>query len=252
MGDGSRRRHGRDVNIWTTRPGTGSNAAKNSRRARTVDARRYEPPPFVSADAFAAASAGDDLGGDDSDDASTADVAARDDAAARPPWRWILLGCPRSGTGVHVDPLMTHAWVHLLEGTKRWIFIRPETPPELLESVGLGGPRLPSANWFDRFHEAVVRWPGDYVVEHVQRPGELVYVPAGWHHAVLNLSWTYAVTENYAVLSDACVAATRTEEPEFFARLRATLPSRAALATRSIHARVASFAGVPESPSWLL
>ena len=65
-------------------------------------------------------------------------------------------------------------------------------------------------------------------MELVQRLGELVYVPAGRPHAVLNLEWSYALTHNYAVLSDACVSSTSIEEPEFFEVLRGTLPSHEA------------------------
>ena len=160
----------------------------------------YDVPRFLSQDAFASANVDE-----------------------RPPWRWLLLGGPRSGTGVHVDPLQTHAWVYLVQGLKRWIFLPANLSPEKLRALGVGEPQLPSAQWFATYRDAASSLPG--TVELVQRPGELVYVPAGRPHAVLNLEWSYALTHNYAVLSDACVLSTSREEPDFFDALRGTLPS---------------------------
>ena len=160
----------------------------------------YDVPRFLSQDAFSKA-----------------------DVDERPPWRWLLLGGPRSGTGVHVDPLYTHAWVYLVQGLKRWIFLPSHLSRDELRELGVGEPQLPSAQWFSRYRDAAAALQG--TVELVQRPGELVYVPAGRPHAVLNLEWSYALTHNYAVLSDACVLSTSIEEPEFFDALRGTLPS---------------------------
>ena len=151
----------------------------------------YDVPRFLSEDAFALANVDE-----------------------RPPWRWLLLGGPRSGTGVHVDPLYTHAWVYLVQGLKRWIFLPSNLSRDELRALGVGEPQLPSAQWFARYRDKAAALPG--TVELVQRPGELVYVPAGRPHAVLNLEWSYALTHNYAVLSDACVLSTSREEPEFF------------------------------------
>ena len=52
-----------------------------------------------------------------------------------------IIGAPRSGTGMHVDPLLTHAWVHCCAGLKRWLLLPPHTPPELLAEVS-PAPRL--------------------------------------------------------------------------------------------------------------
>ena len=34
------------------------------------------------------------------------------------------------------------------------------------------------------------------MLEVVQGPGDTIYVPQGWHHCVINLEWTVAVTQN--------------------------------------------------------
>lgn len=125
------------------------------------------------------------------------------DESNRPPWRWILIGPSRSGTGMHVDPLWTNAWVTLLEGHKRWILFPPSVPPEL---IGMVDPPIPSVIWFHRYYDKVMSFINSSdqrhqwkPVEILQYPGETVFVPNGWAHAVVNLSPTnVAITHNYA------------------------------------------------------
>ncbi|KAL9181725.1 hypothetical protein ACHAXT_012068 [Thalassiosira profunda] len=154
----------------------------------------YSVPSCFSPDLF-------DLADDGA--ASDDDTDEEDDHTpkiSRPPYRWILIGPERSGTGMHVDPLMTNAWVTILQGKKRWLLFPPDTPHE---SIGMHDdePQIPSSIWFRDYYDKVTlpTWPKRYrPVEVLQCPGETVYVPAGWPHLVLNLALTVAVTHNYA------------------------------------------------------
>lgn len=133
----------------------------------------------------------------------------------RPPYRWILMGPERSGTGLHIDPLGTHAWVTVVEGLKRWVLFPYGTDKA---TIGMQDPQIPSAIWFSQWYtKAIEAVPG--AVEVLQRPGETVYVPSGWPHLVLNLETTVAITHNYATeypTMERISLSVQQEEPEMF------------------------------------
>uniref|UniRef100_A0A7S4ILZ4 JmjC domain-containing protein n=1 Tax=Odontella aurita TaxID=265563 RepID=A0A7S4ILZ4_9STRA len=142
----------------------------------------YDVPKCFSADLFDLASSG------------------QDDIEHRPPYRWILIGPERSGTGMHIDPLWTNAWVTVLQGLKRWLLFPPCTPAEKIGMIE-GQAQIPSVVWFRDYYDTVTSadWPEEWrPVEVLQRPGETVFVPNGWGHLVLNLKLTVAVTHNFA------------------------------------------------------
>jgi len=116
--------------------------------------------------------------------------------------RFFCIGGERTGSALHVDPHFTGAWNALLCGEKRWVLFPPETPAE---KIGVPTDlhdmlRTPAAYWWHDWYPRLTAPGGDAgrlgMREVVQRPGETIYVPAGWWHAVLNHGWTIAVTEN--------------------------------------------------------
>ena len=123
---------------------------------------------------------------------------APSDNSNRPPFRWILIGPARSGTGLHIDPLWTSAWVTLLEGKKRWYMFPPNTNSNAIGYVKHGPKKLEAIEWFDTYYntKAINAIPG--AIDILQVPGETVFVPAGWYHVVVNLTTTFSITHNYA------------------------------------------------------
>jgi len=119
--------------------------------------------------------------------------------------RWLLIGGPNSGSGVHVDPLGTSAWNTSLFGDKLWVLFPPATPKAALGArLGENDVDDCAAAWFARalppISAAVAdgSWPHGAPVRLRQAAGETVFVPQGWWHAVLNLTVTVAVTQNFA------------------------------------------------------
>jgi len=129
--------------------------------------------------------------------------------ARRPPYRWFLVGPERSGTCVHIDPLATSAWNTLIHGKKRWVLFPPHVPKRVVKGRGLvrSDEDDEAIHYFMNILPRIkrraesLRSHDDYrdfaCYEFTQNAGETVYIPTGWHHAVLNLTHTVGVTQNF-------------------------------------------------------
>jgi len=105
----------------------------------------------------------------------------------------MLVGPARSGTKVHVDPICTSAWNTLLLGHKRWVLFPPDLNPELVRAIQVETSCV--EEWFASVLPTI---KSSGMIEFTQKPGETVFVPAGWWHIVINLDMTLAVTQNFA------------------------------------------------------
>ena len=147
----------------------------------------YAPPPCIGPDLFdalagAAAEGGGGGGGGDKGEGKT-----------RPDYRWLIVGPRGSGSTFHKDPNGTSAWNAVIRGAKKWVMYPPGVvPPGVHPSADGADVAAPSSvlEWFRAFYDPAASTTGPPAarpVEGIARAGEVVFVPRGWWHCVLNL-----------------------------------------------------------------
>ncbi|VIO86352.1 Uncharacterized protein BM_BM3686 [Brugia malayi] len=90
----------------------------------------------------------------------------------------------------------------LVKGSKKWCFFHPQTPKNILKPTKKEGGIHPNEaiTWFTTVYGRISspNWLKQWrPIEAVQYPGEVIFVPGGWWHVVLNLTDTVAFTQNF-------------------------------------------------------
>ena len=119
----------------------------------------------------------------------------------RPDHRWLIMGPKRSGSTFHKDPNATSAWNAVLTGAKYWLMFPSSAslppPPGVIVSedqTEITSP-LSIAEYLLTFHALARQTPG--CKEGICYAGEVLHVPSGWFHLVLNLEDSLALTQNF-------------------------------------------------------
>lgn len=148
----------------------------------------------------------------------------------RPPYRWLLIGPKRSGTTIHKDPLSTSAWNASIVGYKLWALFPPNISPSLIKSPRLfkGSEHAEPFFWFRDVLPKISTKYGIKPFVFMQRPGDLVYIPSNWWHAVLNITDTLAITHNFVSSCnfDSVWRSAKRHRPKFFSRWKNKLYTR--------------------------
>ncbi|OQD76989.1 hypothetical protein PENDEC_c003G07146 [Penicillium decumbens] len=119
----------------------------------------------------------------------------------RPDHQWLIVGPERSGSKFHKDPNATSAWNAVLRGPKYWIMFpagdKNPPPPGVFVSEDFSEVTSPLsiAEWLLEFHVEARRTPG--CMEGICGEGEILHVPSGWWHLVINLESSIAITQNF-------------------------------------------------------
>ncbi|CAK7225373.1 hypothetical protein SCUCBS95973_005841 [Sporothrix curviconia] len=116
----------------------------------------------------------------------------------RPAHRWLIVGPARSGSTFHKDPNGTSAWNAVVRGAKYWILFPPGAAvPGVYVSADKSEVTSPLsiAEWLLTFHAEARATPG--CIEGICGEGEILHVPSGWWHLVVNLEPGMALTQNF-------------------------------------------------------
>jgi hypothetical protein len=128
----------------------------------------------------------------------------------RPDHQWLIVGPERSGSKFHKDPNATSAWNAVLRGPKYWIMFpsgdKRAPPPGVYVSDDQSEVTSPLsiAEWLLNFHAEARRTPG--CMEGICGEGEILHVPSGWWHLVVNLEPSIAITQNFIPRAHLCAA----------------------------------------------
>jgi hypothetical protein len=132
-----------------------------------------------------------------------------------PDFRWLIIGPRKSGSTFHKDPNGSSAWNALIRGKKAWIFYPPESVPpgvvigsDSVESSEIATPASVMEWYIDCFaqHRSRQRKRRNHMSSHeiprgplcgIQEPGDIVFVPCGWWHQVLNIEDSVCLTHNF-------------------------------------------------------
>ncbi|CAD6216485.1 GSCOCG00004649001-RA-CDS [Cotesia congregata] len=106
-------------------------------------------------------------------------------------YMFVYMGPKGSWTPLHVDVFTSFSWSANIVGKKRWLLFPPGEENNLRDTHGHLLYDIDSPEQ-DNF------WSGsNKALEIIQGPGEIVFVPSGWHHQVWNLEDTISINHNW-------------------------------------------------------
>ncbi|ESQ31603.1 hypothetical protein EUTSA_v10004134mg [Eutrema salsugineum] len=109
-------------------------------------------------------------------------------------YRFVYMGGKGSWTPLHADVFRSYSWSANVCGKKRWLFL----PPPQSHLVYDRYMKNCVYNIFEEVNET--KFPGFKETtwfECIQEPGEIIFVPSGWHHQVYNLEDTISINHNW-------------------------------------------------------
>ncbi|XP_078600346.1 2-oxoglutarate and iron-dependent oxygenase JMJD4-like isoform X1 [Branchiostoma floridae x Branchiostoma japonicum] len=112
-------------------------------------------------------------------------------------YRFVYMGPKGSWTPLHADVFHSYSWSANICGRKQWLFFPPGQEKQLRDTTGslvydVSSDELQNSRRYPHYQQDTNR-----PIEVIQGPGEVVFVPSGWHHQVHNMEDTISINHNW-------------------------------------------------------
>jgi histone arginine demethylase JMJD6 len=106
----------------------------------------------------------------------------------RPKWTFFYIGPTNSSSRMHIEPVMSNSWNAVISGRKVWVLYGPGQEDFLYSGeVDAFCPELDKHPLFINAKPLV----------HIQNPGEIIFIPSGWWHQVINEEPCISIAEYF-------------------------------------------------------
>ncbi|XP_071943049.1 2-oxoglutarate and iron-dependent oxygenase JMJD4-like [Antedon mediterranea] len=120
----------------------------------------------------------------------------RQDSKSCDDYRFVYMGPKNSWTPLHADVFRSFSWSANICGSKRWLIYPPGEEEFLRDKYGNLPFDVTSSEMNDK-----TKFPKlsqlKQCIEVIQRAGEVIFIPSGWHHQVFNLDDTISINHNW-------------------------------------------------------
>lgn len=111
------------------------------------------------------------------------------------PMLWLFIGGRRTNTPMHQDALLTHAWLAVIIGKKKIVLHSPAAHLQMPKEQPIAKRSLAEGRPY-----------GNWLYYEINR-GDILYIPSGWWHEVVNDAPTLCLTRNFTTPSIAPLVA---------------------------------------------
>ena len=112
-------------------------------------------------------------------------------------YRFVYMGPKGTWTPLHADVFSSYSWSANIVGRKRWLLFPPHQEDFLRDIHGqliydATSEELNDYKKYKAYDKRTLKY-----IDVIQKQGEIIFIPSGWHHQVWNLEDTISINHNW-------------------------------------------------------